>query len=288
MPLQRTSSLARARPTSQLQPPSRPAFNTYQQHYSPAKTALPKPPIPPPKSSKQTAAQEDDVAVTFDVARQQIELLQLSLLHQASSKCMQDYAASAKRQLGKQHTKLRKDYETIRATELVHQRVTNLSALDAWCRDPGMLVENLQILSLVYSDLTSLMEEGSRHADIISMFELWMREAENAESGTFIQPLPEDWKSAQASLALKLRSIQRNLGVLPPPPESDGEGSGLEVVLKGCKTLVDGMMKELEVMVKLEKELLARERSKIEEDVKAMALDDVSTSNVWIPAWQQV
>ena len=155
-----------------------------------------------------------------------------------------------------------------------------------------MLVENLQILSLVYSDITSLIDDGSKYGDIVSIFELWLNEAEAPEPGMFIQSLPEEWKMAHASLALKLRSIQRNLGVLPPPSSGGGgiseEGSGLEVVLRGCKALVDGMLKELEVMVKLEKELLARERTKIEEDVQRLVLGDVGMREVWAPAWQKV
>jgi hypothetical protein len=271
-----------------MQPPTmKPAFTTYQQHYSPAKSALPKPPLPSTKSLKPSSVVEEDAAISFDVAKQQIELLQLSLLYQASSQCTREYTASAKRKLSKMHTKLRKEYETIRATELVHQRISNLSALESWCRDPSLLVENLQILSLVYSDLTSLTEEGSRHGNVLNMFQLWMNEAEAPLPGTFIQPLPDDWRTAHASLGLKLRSIQRNLGVLPPPHSSSEEGSGLQVVLKGCKSLVDGMLRELDIMVKLEKELLARETNKIEEEVKGLILDDVGMQN-WVPAWQSV
>jgi hypothetical protein len=283
------SVMSRGRPASQMLPPtsSKPAFNTFQQHYSPAKSSLPKPPLPSAKTLKPAPVSEEDATVTFDVARQQIELLQLSLLHQASTQCSREYTASAKRKLSKMHTKLRKEYETIRATELVHQRVANLSALESWCRDPNLLVENLQILSLVYSDLTSLMEDGSRHADVLNMFELWMKEAEAPLPGVFIQPLPDEWKAAHASLALKLRSIQRNLGVLPPAHAGSDEGSGLQIVLKGCKSLVDGMLRELDLMIKLEKDLLARETNKIEEEVKVLALDDVGMQG-WVPVWQSV
>lgn len=291
---QRSTAVPRSRPVSQVQPlaPPKPAFNTYQQHYSPAKSGLPKPPIPAARTTSKRALHKEveDDNVSFDTAKQQIELLQLSLLHQAATKCMQEYTASAKRKLGKKHAKLRKEYESIRASELVHQRAANLAALETWCPDPGLLVENLQILSLVYSDLTSLMEEGSRHGDVVSMFELWMSEAEAPEPGSFVQPLPDDWKAAHASLTLKLRSIQRNIRVLPPvQPAGDGdERSGLEIILKGCKTLVDEMSKELEVMSKLEKEMLARERNRVENEVKALMNDDVNVKSNWTPAWQKV
>lgn len=225
----------------------------------------------------------------FEVQKEQIELLQLSLLHQASGKCMRDYTASAKRKLSRKHSRLRKEYEGIRAAELVHQHATNVSALEVWCPDIHLMVENLQILSLVYSDLTSHMEEGSRHGDVVSMFELWMGDAEDPGSGSFIQPLPEDWKAAHASLSLKLRSVQRNLGVLPSPPEDGGgERAGLEVVLQDCKALVDGMLKELETMTRLEKEMLARDKMKMEDEVKSVLLEGVGTQQPWVPAWQQV
>ena len=228
----------------------------------------------------------EDAAITFEATKQQVELLQLSLLHQSAGKCMQEYTASARRKLGKKHGRLRKDYESIRATELVHQRAANLSALETWCPDTGLLVENLQILSLVYSDLTSLMEEGSRHGDVVSMFDLWMEEAEAPEPGSFTQPLPDDWRAAHASVTLKLRSIQRNIRVLPA---SNGDGSsGLEGILRGCKTLVDEMLKELEIMSKLEKEMLAREGTRVENEVKALVYDDVNVKTAWVPAWQTV
>ena len=41
-------------------------------------------------------------------------------------------------------------------------------------------------------------------------------------------------------------------------------------------------------MAKLEKELLARERCKIEEEVQALVLDDVGMRQAWVPAWQKV
>ena len=284
------STAARSRPTSLLPPQasSKPSFTMYQQHYSPAKSALPKAPVPAARtSSKPLAPMDEETSTSFDVVKQQVELLQLSLLHQASAKCSREYDNSAKRKLNKLHTKLRKDYESIRATELVHQRLANLSALETWCPDQGLLIENLQILSLVYSDLSSLLEEGSRHSDVVSMFGLWMNTAEVAASGTFVQPLPEDWKAAHASVALKLRSIQRNLRVLPPV-QPTADDSSLETILKACKALVEDMLRELEVMVKIEKEVLARERTRVEDEVKLLTVDETGTKSMWTPAWQQV
>lgn len=268
-------------------PPPKPAFTTFQQHYSPAKSALPKPPLPVGKPSKPVVGADDQGDVTSDLAKQQIELLQLSIIHQASSKCMSEYTASAKKKLGKRHARLRKEYESIRAAELLQQRLRNLAALDEWCEQPSEFVEYLQILSLVYSDLTAFMEQGSRHADLVASFEAWVAEAEDTSTSTFIQPLSDEWKSTHSSMSMKLRTIQRNLNVLKPPRDAADKASSLILILTACRDLVEGMMRELEVMLKLEKELIARDRVLLEEDVKALVLEDVGIQPVWKPAWQR-
>ena len=282
----RASLLSKPRPSSQTLPPSaKPTFSMYQQHYSPAKSALPKPPLPSIKTgSKASTTPEEDAPLSLDEMKQQIELLQLSMLHQSSTICTAEYTASAKRKLSKIHSRLCKEYEQLRAMELVQQRAANLSALDGWCSDTGLLVENLQILSLVYSDLTSLMED---HSDVASMFELWMNEAETPHLRVFLEPLSEDWKSAHASLALKLRGIQRNLRVLPPVPKAS-HSSGVAIVWKACTALVQDMLDELDVMSRLEKEIMAREDMKVDDEINELVRNDsrLGGKENWTPPWQ--
>ena len=47
------------------------------------------------------------------------------------------------------------------------------------------------------------------------------------------------------------------------------------------------MLKELEVMGKLENEVMARECVKLEVEVNDLLTTDVDTSEVWIPAWRK-
>ena len=236
--------------------------------------------------SKPTTAAEEDSSLSLEDMKQQIELLQLSMLHQSSAKCTAEYTADAKRKLSKMHLRLCKEYEQLRAMELVQQRAANLSALDGWCSDTELLVENLQILSLVYSDLTSLMED---HSDVASMFELWMNEAETPHLRVFLEPLSEDWKSAHASLTLKLRGIQRNLRVLPPVPKAS-DSSGLAIVWKACTTLVQDMLEELDVMSRLEKEVMAREDMKVDAEINELVRNDsrLGGNENWTLPWQMV
>lgn len=270
---------------------SRPAFSTYQQHYSPAKSALPKPPVPSARSSKPAAAApEADTTINFEVAKSQIELLQLSLLHQASSKTAERYEASAERKLGRKQAKLRKEHEAIRAIETEQQRVANLQALEAWCHDPALLGEHLQILSKVYNELSAFTESGSRYAQLIAHFEDWVdRAAETSDPGAgFLSPLPPDWHKNHTSLSLRLRALQRDVEILPEAPRNAERPSSLEVLLDNCGKLLSGMLRELEVMTKLERGLLEQEKGRIEDEVKTLMWDGslAEGGKEWVPSWR--
>lgn len=277
-----------------MPPPSRPAFSTFQQHYSPAKSALPKPPVPTSRHAKPAVTAEEDTTVTFEVAKQQVELLQLSLLHETSSKTLQQYLHSAHRKIGKNHAKLRKELSSILAAETEHQRAANLEMLHSWCPDPGYLVENLQTLARMHRDITALTDQGSRYNDVLNHFESWIASAEatmQGEASEFINTLPHHWREAHASVALKVRSLQREMGVLPPLPSGSSSGeedTSLERLVRSCRTLIDGILRELDMMEKLEREILAREKSRIDIAVGAMRLDDpgVDEASKWVPAWQ--
>jgi hypothetical protein len=274
---------------SQLPSSSRPTFSTFQQHYSPAKTALPKPPVPTSKFAKAAPNFEQDASVPFDVALQQIELLQLSLLHETSAQTTRQYTDDAKRKLGKKHAKLRKDFEAVCAAETAQQKVANLKALQAWCPDPSLLAGNLQTLARVHKDVVAITHPESRYTELLHVFEDWADSAEKritSPSGGFVEPLPGPWREAHASTALKIRSLQREMSALPPLPEQNADAevdTSLRVILSSCRSLVDGILRELDVMGKLEKELLGQESARIDGAVGALSLNE---GNAWVPAWQ--
>lgn len=231
-----------------------------------------------------------DEALPIDASKLQIELLQLSLLQQASVRSQRDFDASAKRKLGRKHAKLRKDYEMIHASEMEHQRLVNLAAMDAWCPDQALLIESLQILSKVHSELAGLLEPQSRYSDLISTFTVWIEDAESAYTGAragFAASLPEVWRQTHTSLALKTRALQRELDSLPPPPRERERGveSSLTALLRSCRSLLESMLKELEVMVKLERETVQRERARVDAEVEALTFEPPAKSD-WMPTWQ--
>ncbi|KAK3072755.1 hypothetical protein LTR53_006248, partial [Teratosphaeriaceae sp. CCFEE 6253] len=277
-----------------LAPQSRPSFSTYQQHYSPAKMALPKPPIPSARHSKPTVMAED-VAPSFEVAKQQAELLSLSLLHESSMRTAQEYDASARRKLGKKQARLRKEYEALREIEEHQHRTASLAALEAWCPDTALLAENLQTASRVYTELAALSEDAGRYAQLAALFESWIdgAKASSAQSDGpgFVEALPQDWHKAHTSLALRLRALQRDLGLLPPAPiGGTAQASGLHVLLETCDSLLAGMLKELELMSKLERGVLQQEKERVDDEVTRLILGSATrgTAEQWVPAWQSV
>lgn len=253
---------------------------------------MPKPPVPASRQAKPTPQSEEDLSVPFDVAKQQIELLQLSLLHGASVDTLTQYSDDAKSKLGRKHAKLRQELDAIRAAETAQQKVANLTALQTWCPDPSLLAENLQVLARVHKDVVAITHPESRYTELLHAFEDWVASAEDTMSGhthSFVEPLPGSWREAHASTALKIRSLQREMATLPPAPEHEGEEdlrSSLHILLTSCRSLVDGILRELDMMAKLEKELLGQENTRINSAVSGLKLED-TTGKGWAPAWQK-
>lgn len=207
---------------------------------------------------------------------------------------MREFDASAHRKLARRQARLRKEYDAIKTVELEQQRLANLTALDHWCPDAGLLVECLQVLSRVYAELDSLCEPKSRYAELVSVFGRWSTSVEaswaNADKD-FVEALPEGWRAAHTSLSLRMRSLQHDMGVLPRVPVhvSNGHSPTLEIVMRSCNSLLDGMLRELETMSELEREVLSQERSRIDEGVKAVTAASLEgKKSAWVPAWQSV
>lgn len=240
---------------------------------------------------------EEEVPITFDVALEQIELLQLSLLHQSSAKALMEYEASARKQLSARHAKLQRDYEKIRSHEQERRRLANLATLESWCADPALLAEHLQTLSRIASDLRSHTEPGSRYSEMTETFEKWATDAESVlldekNPANFIEALPDSWRAVHTALSLKLRAIQRDIGTLPPIPPNDEQDMtpSLQILVENCTSLVDGILKELELMTKLQKEVLQRGKERIDEQIDALVgnTDATGEKENWVPAWQSV
>ncbi|KAI1180111.1 hypothetical protein F4777DRAFT_599026 [Nemania sp. FL0916] len=95
----------------------RPAFNTNQKHYTPAKSLAPKPLtstfLAPPSPSKQPV----NVALSAETSRLQTELLQLSLLYREANETSTSWHRSAREKLGRRFEAVRMEDRELRDVE---------------------------------------------------------------------------------------------------------------------------------------------------------------------------
>ncbi|KAF2719397.1 hypothetical protein K431DRAFT_228851 [Polychaeton citri CBS 116435] len=269
-------------------PPPRATSNTYQQHYSPVNSSLPKPPVPIRRSSQVQSETETDTPISTDVLLQQIELLQLSLLHQTSTETLLEYESSAFGELAQRHASLRKRHENLKDIESKQRKLRNIEALNAWCNDQSQFNESLAILCRVIQELCVLSESNSKFDEVVLVFSEWIGQSDSSDA---LLPLQQDWRASHASLALKLRSLQRLLQNLPPVP-SDAKGTSLWRLSRCCSVHVDGMLRELDVLGRLERQMLKSHKARLDREIERYILTEPPSATQtpndgsWIPMWE--
>ncbi|OTA60405.1 hypothetical protein K449DRAFT_383854 [Hypoxylon sp. EC38] len=290
---------------------NRPAFNTHQQHYSPAKSLAPKPLtstfLAPPSPSKLPA----NVAISAETSRLQTELLQLSLLHRDAPAVDAEWHASARAKLEARFKRLARDNEALVSLERQGVEARNVAALARWGDADGLgLEEKVQILDEVLNGVWQLGEPGGRYQRVVAGFEAW---AENMaaivsaqRSGNvdglvegdevrFLGELDTGWKHDCMGLLRKVEAWSaalRELGdvssVTSSTDSSSGSGSGLERMVSGCRTLVHDMLAELDLMSQIERDAARAEDEWIESMNKAIEDedDDTPAARAYVPLWK--
>ncbi|KAI1458297.1 hypothetical protein F4805DRAFT_425188 [Annulohypoxylon moriforme] len=296
---------------------SRPAFNTHQQHYSPAKSLAPKPLtstfLAPPSPSKLPA----NVAISAETSRLQTELLQLSLLHRDAAAVDSEWHASARQKLGARFARLAKENDALLGLERKGIEAQNVAALAKW-GNPGTrnglgLEEKVQILDEVLNGVWQLGEPGGRYARVVAGFEIWAermasivtaQRSDNVDvlvegdEVLFLGELDAGWKHDCISLQRKLegwRLALRDLGDIDSSPVSDADHSSelesrssLLRMVDGCRTLVHDMLSELAVMAQIERDAARAEDEWIERTNRAIEDedDDTPAARAYVPLWK--
>ncbi|KAK7422865.1 hypothetical protein QQZ08_009314 [Neonectria magnoliae] len=293
-PTAASAASAAAAPT-QAQPRLRPAFSTLQQHYSPAKSAAPKPLtstfLAPPSPSKLPA----NVAASAETSRLQAELLQLHLLHQDAAVVDAEWRSSARQKLGARFAQVSADGTQVDEREKAEIERENVLALRSWAVGGG-LEDRIQTLDAVINGVWTLGEPGGRYARVIRRFERWvdrMCEIEDVRRGDgallqeqdvlFISELDAAWKDECMGLIRRLDGMKRQLQELGQlPDEANEERSSLRRMMENSRTLIEGMLAELSLMEDIEREALAREDDWIEKMNRDEDADDTPRAGaVW-------
>ncbi|KAI1144501.1 hypothetical protein F5Y05DRAFT_29192 [Hypoxylon sp. FL0543] len=294
----------------------RPAFNTHQQHYSPAKSLAPKPLtstfLAPPSPSKLPA----NVAISAETSRLQTELLQLSLLHRDAAAVDAEWHASARQKLEARFARLAKDNQALLSLERQGVEARNVGVLARWGQSESRrglgLEEKVQILDEALNGVWQLGEPGGRYQRVVAGFEAWAERMASIVSAQrsgnidvlvdgdevrFLGDLDTGWKHDCTSLLRKLEgwsAALQELGDVSSVASStdsssgSGSGSGLERMVNGCRALVHDMLAELHLMTQIERDAARAEDEWIESMNKAIEDedDDTPAARAYVPLWK--
>lgn len=297
-------------PTLSNTPKQRPAFNTLQQHYSPAKSSLPKPPIPPLRPPPPELATSSN---TFETTKAQAELLYLSLLHEGAHSSLEQFEQSAGETLQKNFDALRKTQQALSLDERAIQEQVNLTELARWRDEAGSgahvstdahLSESLQRLSACLSELILLSAPDGQYRRLMTVFSNWLTPTENLFEARntstyisettwhFIAPLDQQWHEAHDSCSRRLRLLERDIGLLPvlSPLDREDESSSpaLRIILNFLTAFSAGIREELDLTLRIERQVLEKEKQWVEKAIEGLDLGlflqenhDVSPVAAW-------
>lgn len=279
----------------------KPAFTSFQQHYSPARNLAPKPLtstfLAPPSPSKLPA----NVAISSETSRLQTELLQLHLLHRDADAVTASWHASARNRLKSRFESLVEADKTVSKDEAALEEARNIAALAAWAADGQDLENRVQALDGILSGLWSLGEPGGRYARVVRTFEKWFDamvvsvEARRRAGGVgvltednevaFIRELDPAWKEEVSLLAAKLDGWRRQLSKLQMyHHEADQEsgGSSLARILSGCRAQTHDMLAELDLMEQMERDAISQEAAWIKKTNRDDDANDIPRAGaIW-------
>lgn len=254
--------------------PTRPAFNTLQQHYTPKKAA--KPPTLSIIAASPTKNANVNV-LSSETMRLQTELLELHLLHRTSAEIQRQWEQSAESTLHHQYEEVAERYRALRFDQRKAQEQTDLQALREWgaSHDICSFSKKVELLSHTLQDLGNIDKTGGKFALAITTFERWIVLSESvqdlgqsidagyAQGTEFLEGLGEDWRAEVATLETRLASRALDLKRLGQPLQ----GSSIAYLVQICTTSVMQMSEELKTMREIECEVLAKQAAGIRQAI---------------------
>lgn len=187
----------------------------------------------------------------------------------------------AQAHLRKKYTSVAGDYKTILNEEKELQRKLNGQALHSWFINSGehngqqRFAEHVQLLSQVADEVYGLSDSHGRYAMAILEFEEWLQTVEKIqearanvgqEGENFIDPIRREWREETNALIMKLELASRQLQSLDILGHGDVEAlsrSALIRMAKGLGNLVSQMVEELNVIRKIETDIVKSERTRV-------------------------
>lgn len=200
----------------------------------------------------------------------QSELLQLHILHRHAERVQQDWKGSARRKLEAKFQTVVQRNANLVETEVGEVGKLNAAALRDWSRIglPSLgLEERIQALDEVLTGVWNMGASGGKYSKVIRRFEKWLSRCQeilderergeeyDTDEPVFIEGMDKAWKDDCLVLGRKLEMWRDKLNYLGLPEED----SSLASILRGCRSLVHGMLLELSVMARIEGDAVTME-----------------------------
>ena len=258
--------------------PSRPAFSTMQQHFTPKKA----PKALTASFLTQPSNRELDIEkASAETASLQAELARLHLLHRESAAVQRSWNASAQYHLKEQFDMISKQNDRVKELTNYHRILTNHPALADWSQGASSVefAEKLRILSLSILEISNFMSHESKYNHMLRSFETWFgratrilesRETANEDTGNgvgFIEDLGDAFKIDIASMERKLAVISRELNKLERPQD----GSTLDRVLRLLSRATSSLLEELEAISAVADTIMVFDAEWLREEVTKIA-----------------
>ncbi|RAL02351.1 uncharacterized protein BO80DRAFT_454045 [Aspergillus ibericus CBS 121593] len=296
-------------PSPTATPRSRAQFTTYQQAFSPKKSAKPATAAPLTDAS---AVDTDSSLIPSswpEVAALQTELLQLSLVHLSSSQQHVEWEGNAEAQLRIEYDSVASDYRAALSEEKGYQTQLNGQALHYWLENSRerngqqSFTEQVRVLSQVAEEVYDLSDSlGGRYAVIVQEFEAWFQGVEDIRTQrlrpdraldevVFIDPLNQTWRNEASALVMKLELCLRqlqSLDILGYGEAGDLGGSALFRTATRLEEMANMMIEELNTIRKIESDVVKSERvwvSQLARQLTAVSAHDQRRPRVGM--WKQ-
>ena len=257
--------------------PSRPAFSTMQQHFTPKKA----PKALTASFLTQPSNRELEVEkASAETASLQAELARLHLLHRESAAVQGSWNESAQRHLKGQFDMISKQSDRVKELTNYHRILTNYPALADWSQGASNVefAEKLRILSLSILEISNFMSHESKYNHTLRSFETWFgcatRILESRETANdtgngvgFIEDLGDAFKTDVASMERKLAVMSRELNKLERPQD----GSTLDRVLRLLSCATSSLLEELEAISAVADTIMVLDAEWLREEVTKIA-----------------
>ena len=225
------------------------------------------------------------MAITSETAKLQAELFQLHLLHRGSAEVDGQFREGARRQLEKRFEDVCKKYEGLVGIEEAQTDRATALVLKSWAEnEKGVGFEDrIQVLDEVVVGLWNLSDPGGKYSRVLRRFEKWMNYLSEIHSRrekgvllgedgevVFIAELEDQWRDELRSQSRKVENLKDKLDELGVV---EGKSS-LAKVVNGCRGLAKGMMMELDVMKKMENEVVKTEQEWIRAQIEDVSEEE--------------